>query len=330
MSPNNAKYEEKKIIDFKAGDNVVGYFYVKESELKTTTTNNKYMNFTFADVSGEVNAKLWDYDEDNAKRFAAGTIVKARGNILDWQGQMQLKIELIRRTTDADNVNMNDLIPSAPESGENMLAYIETVVADMNNESLKAVCGEIINTFREKLLIYPAAKKNHHAVRSGLLYHTGTMLRMAHAYADVYKFLDRDLLFTGVIIHDIGKIYEMDITEAGLVSEYSPEGMLLGHIIQGIKIVGDVCEKLGTDREISMMLRHMILSHHYEPEYGSPKYPMFPEAEVLHYLDITDARLYDMGRAKEMTQPGQFSEKIKSLDNRTVYRSIFEGKETEN
>lgn len=321
---NNVKFTEKKIIDFKAGDNVTGYFYVKESELKVTTTNNKYMNFTFADTTGEVNAKLWDFDETNATRFPAGIVVKARGNILDWQGQMQFKIDLMRRTNEDDHVNVSDLVPSAPETGETMLGYIVSVIATMKNDALKAVANKVIDVYREDLLIYPAAKKNHHAVRSGLLYHTSTMLKMGEAYAQVYPKLDRDLLLTGVMIHDIGKIKEMEISELGLVTDYSTEGILLGHIVQGIKIIDNICDELGTDSEIKIMLEHMILSHHYEPEYGSPKYPMFPEAEVLHYLDITDARLYDMFRAKEMSDPGKFSERIKSMENREIYRSVFE------
>ena len=319
-------YTVKKVKDIKAGDKAAGYFFVKEAEVKTTTTNNMYTNFTLADNTGEINAKLWDYDPENANRYKAGKIVKCYGLVKDWQGQLQLNIAGISVVAgeEKDALVASDLIPQAPVPGEEMYDFIKRTAENMKNEQLKAVALKVLEDYKEPLLIYPAAKKNHHAIRSGLLYHTSTMLRMAAAFADTYDFLDRDLLFTGVIIHDIGKTEEMDITEYGLVSEYSNSGILLGHIIQGIKIIDRICRELGTDEEINMMLQHMILSHHYEPEFGSPKFPMFPEAEILHYLDIADARMYDMSHAKESTEPGKFSEKIKSLENRSIYRSLFE------
>ena len=252
-------YEEKKIAEMKAGDNIKGLFFVRESEMKLTTTNNKYMNFTLSDKTGDINAKLWDYDEQNAVRYAAGCIVRVRGLVKDWQGQMQLSVEAIAKVLTDENVDVSELIPSAPFKGQEMYDFIAETVETMKNTQLKSVATEVLTEFREKLLRYPAAKKNHHAVRCGLLYHTSTMLKMALAYAEVYPVLDRDLLITGVIIHDIGKTEEMEINESGLVSEYSAGGQLLGHIIQGLKIIDEICKKSGVDEEISMMLQHMIL-----------------------------------------------------------------------
>ncbi len=315
-------YTEKKICDFKAGDYVYGVFYIRESELKTTTTNNKYMNFTFADKTGEINAKLWDWDADNAGRFPAGALVKARGNVLDWQGQPQFKIDAISKVIEADNIKISDYIPSAPYSGEAMYNFLFTVINEkMQDEDLKKISSYILEQNRDLLLTAPAAKKNHHAVRSGLLYHTSTMLRAAVTLSSIYTFLNRDLLYTGVILHDIGKLFEMKQTDIGLVSEYTTEGTLLGHIIQGINYIDRVGTEIGTDGEKLMLIKHMILSHHYIPEHGSPKPPAFPEAEMLHYLDILDARMYDMQSAEAATETGAFSERIWSLENRSVYKS---------
>ena len=315
---------EKKISEFRVGDTVQGNFYVRESEMKQTTTNNKYMNFTFSDKSGEINAKFWDWDEDNATRFRAGVVVKARGQVIDWQGQLQFKIERIRRTIETDQIKMEDLIPSAPESGESMLAYIESVVDRMQDTQLQTFVRKVIDLYRTQLLIYPAAKRNHHAVRCGLLYHVSTMLKAAEALTQVYGFLNKDLLYTGVILHDIGKISEMNVNACGLVSEYSAERMLLGHLIEGVKLVGQIGAQTGLDSEKILLIEHMILSHHYLPEHGSPKFPMFPEAEMLHYLDIVDARMYDMAKVSEATEPGCFSDRIWSLDNRVIYRSTID------
>lgn len=315
-------YVEKKIGDFKSGDYVQGVFYIKESELKTTTTNNKYMNFTFADKSGEVNAKLWDWDEDNVARFKAGTLVKARGNVIDWQGQMQFKIDFMGKVLDSDNIKVEDYIPSAPYSGDAMYNFLFTVINEkMVDDEFKALCAYILEQNKDALLIAPAAKKNHHAVRSGLLYHTTTMLRGALTLSSIYNFLNKDLLCTGVMLHDMGKLYEMKQNETGLVSEYTIEGTLLGHIIQGINYIDEVGKTLQISPEKILLVKHMILSHHYIPEHGSPKAPAFPEAEMLHYLDILDARMYDMQNAIDSTEIGEFSDRIWSLENRTVYKS---------
>ncbi len=316
-----ANYTEKKIGEFKAGDSVCGFFYVKESELKTTTTNNKYMNFCFADRTGEINAKLWDWDEENAVRFKSGILVHAKGTIVDWQGQLQLKIDLLRRTTDVDSVQLEDYIPSAPYSGESMLNFIESCIAQMKDDELKRLVAAVIEQYRDRLLFYPAAKKNHHAVRAGLLYHTATMLKGAVALSKIYTFLNTDLLYAGVILHDMGKMDEMSVNDSGLVSEYTTEGMLLGHLVQGVKNIEKIGTGLGIHPEKILLIQHMLLSHHYIPEHGSPKSPAFPEAELLHYLDIVDARMYDMNKAMESTEPGSFSDRIWSLENRSVYKN---------
>jgi 3'-5' exoribonuclease len=315
--------KEKKIKDFRAGDTVQGFFYIRESEMKQTTNNNRYMNFTFSDNTGDVNAKLWDADEENPRRFPAGVIVKARGTVIDWQGQPQFKLELIRRTTETDRFAIEDYIPSAPEKGEDLYRYIKDTVAEMEDLELADFVSHLLNKYEKILLHFPAAKKNHHAVRDGLMYHTGTMLKAAKALVQVYPFVNKDLLYAGVILHDIGKIQEMDASELGLVNDYTAGGKLLGHLIQGITMIHEAAKETGFNEEKMLVLEHMILSHHYEPEYGSPKYPMLPEGELLHYLDIIDARMYDMKKISEGCEPGTFSERIWSLENRNIYRPTW-------
>ena len=317
------KAVEKCIKDFRNGDFVRGFFFIRLSEMKTTATNNKYMNFTFSDNSGEINAKLWDSDEENVRRFPAGVIIKAEGRVTDWQGQLQFKIERIRRSIETDGIAIEQFIPSAPESGMQMLSYIEEKISQMQSEDLRKLTSAIITHYRDRLLVYPAAKANHHSVRGGLLYHTTSMLKAAEGLLTVYDYLNRDLLYAGVILHDIGKIEEMEIADSGLVDSYSVGGVLLGHITQGVVLISEFGKREGVEPEIVLLLQHMILSHHYIPEHGSPKMPHFPEAEMLHYLDILDARMYDMKKAFESTDAGNFSERLRSLDNRMVYKSGF-------
>ena len=144
---------------------------------------------------------------------------------------------------------------------------------------------------------------------------------------EVYTNLNRDLVVTGVIIHDIEKINEIESNELGISPGYSFEGKMLGHIIQGIKTIDRLTLEMDFPREKAIMLEHMILSHHYEPEFGSPKKPLFPEAEILHYLDIIDARMYDMEDALVATQPGEFSERVFTLENRQLYKPVAADKE---
>ncbi len=176
-------------------------------------------------------------------------------------------------------------------------------------------------------MYYPAASKNHHAEFGGLLYHMKRMLMTGVRVCEVYTNLNRDLVVTGVIIHDIEKINEIESNELGISPGYSFEGKMLGHIIQGIKTIDRLTLEMDFPREKAIMLEHMILSHHYEPEFGSPKKPLFPEAEILHYLDIIDARMYDMEDALVATQPGEISERVFTLENRQLYKPVAADKE---
>ena len=125
---------------------------------------------------------------------------------------------------------------------------------------------------------------------------------------------------TGVILHDMEKINEIESNELGISTGYSFEGKMLGHLVQGVRVIDKLADQLDIPREKAVMLEHMILSHHYEPEFGSPKKPLFPEAEMLHYLDMIDAKMFDMQEALEKTEPGSFSDRVWTLDNRNLYK----------
>jgi len=313
--------ELKKINEFVSGERIDGFYLIKTAEVKTSSTNKKYMDFTLGDSSGEINAKLWEMNEDYEKEFVPNILIKVRGLVSAWQNSLQLKIEKIRTSTKADEVDIRDFVPVAPYAAEDMYQVILDYVERIKNRDIRNIVNEILANEMEKIMYFPAAKKNHHAVRSGLLYHTSTMLKAGDKLSEIYTFLNTDLLFGGVILHDMAKLYEMDSNELGVVNDYTIEGHLLGHIIQGIKLIEIAGEKVGADKEITMILEHMVLTHHYEPEYGSPKKPMIPEAEMLHYLDNMDAKMYDMKKALEDTEGGEFSESIWSLDKRRIYKA---------
>lgn len=315
--------EAKKIRDFQSGDLVQSYFLVKAAEYKTTSNQKNYLDLTLVDQTGEINAKLWDYSLEAEPQYVSSMLVRVRGTVSEWQNRLQLKVERIRMATDEDNLDVGDFVPVAPYSPEVMFAEIEKYMGMIKNTDIYKIVSTLVANNKEKLLLYPAAKQNHHAIRSGLLYHITTMLKMGKKVSEVYAGLNRDLLFAGIILHDIAKTAEMDASELGIVSEYTVEGELLGHIIQGIKMIERAAVQLGVDPEVSLLLQHMILSHHYEPEFGSPKRPMIPEAEILHYIDMMDARMYDMSRVLDKVEDKQFSEKVWLLNNRKLYKSAI-------
>ncbi|GAA0771349.1 3'-5' exoribonuclease YhaM family protein [Clostridium subterminale] len=317
--------ENKKIGEFNKGDRIENFFLVKNAECKITnnSTTNKYLDLMLIDSTGEINAKLWECNENIEASIKDNILVKIRAVVNEYRGKLQLKIEKIRPSTEEDNVNIDEFILVAPYKSEDMFETLLDYIEKIENKDIKRITENIISKLSYKLMHYPAAKSNHHAIKGGLLYHITTMLNAAEKLLDIYSYLNKDLLYSGIILHDIAKIMEMESSELGIVSKYSTEGQLLGHIIQGIGLIEDAAMEINADKEIVMLLQHMILTHHYEPEYGSPKKPMIPEAEMLHHLDVLDARMYDMRKATKDLNPGEFSEKVYSLDGISIYKSFI-------
>lgn len=319
----------KKINEFKVGDNIEGFYLVKSMGVKTSSNNKTYIDFNLADKTGEINGKLWDSTKEDENQFTEGKLIKVRGIVSEWEGKLQLKIIKLRLSDKGDYLSLDDYIPKAPEESETMYKKILSYIGEIKNKDIHNIVSYILKENKDKVMFYPAAKSNHHAIHGGLLYHILTMLKMAEKLCEIYDLLDRDLLYGGIILHDIAKLEEMDSNELGIVSAYTREGELLGHIVQGIKNIEKVSEKLNTDKEITTLLQHMVLSHHYEPEFGSPKRPMIPEAEILHYLDIIDARMFDMQKTLENIKPMSFSDKIWTLNNRKLYKTAYKKYEEE-
>ena len=293
-----------------------GFLLTREATQRTSSKGTKYLDMKLCDVSGEVNAKLWD---GLTPAPAVGTVLYISGKLQEYNNRPQLHINKMRPAEEGDDYDMSMLAPCAPRPAQEMKDEILKRVEEIADEQLKALVLKRLEECGEKLDYYPAASKLHHAEKSGLLHHTSTMLRMSKYVCEVYPQLDADLLAAGVILHDLCKIDEMASDRIGTVSDYTAAGMLLGHLVMGVAAIARCGRELGVRRELLLMLEHMILSHHDLPEYGSPKPPMFPEAEVLHTLDLLDARMFEMDHALQSVQPGGFSERIWSLE-RKLYR----------
>lgn len=304
----------------------IDFFMVKSISIREGANKKEYLDMTLGDMTGEVNAKKWDVqpiEKVALSEIKDGDIVKIKAQTNIWQGNVQLKVEKIRLTNETDGIEIESFVKAAPEKPEEMYNYLMDVAENMVDEDFRNVSTKILELHKEQLMYYPAASKNHHAELGGLLYHMKRMVMSGLALCNIYPFLNRDLVVTGVIIHDMEKINEIQSNEYGVSPGYSAEGQLLGHIVQGVRELDKLAIDLGVPREKAVMLEHMILSHHYEPEFGSPKKPMFPEAEMLHYLDVLDARMFDMEEIQDSTQAGGFSERIWTLDNRKLYKPTF-------
>jgi 3'-5' exoribonuclease len=311
---------KQKLNEVKTGETLMAFFLIRKVEGKIASNGNKYLDILLGDAGGEIAARIWDCTPEDETRLVSNIIVKIKGTVVEWQGKKQLKIDKIRLATAEDRVNIEDFIPVAPYSPEDMYAELWQYTLKIKSQKIRELVELILVESKERLLTCPAAVMNHHAIRSGLLYHTLTMLKAGEKLLEVYDFLQTDLVYAGVILHDIAKLDEIAANPLGLATEYTVEGQLLGHIIQGIKRIEEVSQRVGLDGETRVLLEHMILSHHYEPEFGSPKRPMIPEAELLHYLDILDTRMYDMQKALTETQPGGFTDKLWTLHNRRIYK----------
>ncbi|MCI6377857.1 MAG: HD domain-containing protein [Clostridiales bacterium] len=307
---------QQRVCDLAKDQRFEGFLLVRSADQRTGGNGAKYLDMNLADRTGEVNAKVWD---GNVPPPAPGSVVKVRGGTLEYNGRLQLRVERIRAMAPGDDVDIAALTPCAPEPPEAMLKELYDAIDGFQSQPIAALTREIVRRFEEKLRYYPAAQRIHHAERSGLLHHTTGMLRTARALLEVYPWLNSDLLYAGVILHDLCKTEEMDSDAMGVVRDYSREGLLLGHLVLGVTRIQEAANDLGIAGEPVLLLQHMMLSHHGEAEFGSPRKPMFPEAEVLHWIDLLDARMNEMQTAVSKLKPGVFSEKIWSLDRRLYH-----------
>lgn len=303
-------------------DRFEGFLLVRASEKRLNKNNDPYLDITLSDNSGDINAKVWNCDDAPP---AAGSVLKVRGSVTEYNKRLQFKIDRYREASAQDEVDLSALVATAPRPADEMFEEIQAVIQAMENPVVKAITAEMVRRAGEKLHYYPAAQSMHHAQRSGLLHHMTDMIRVAQAILPCYPYLDGDLLLSGVILHDLGKLTEMVSDTLGNVSEYSKEGLLLGHLVTGVAEVRDVARALGypADEEYALLLEHMIISHHGVPEYGSPRKPLFPEAEVLSQLDDLDAKLNEMQTALKRTRQGEFSDRVFALDRRVYHPRYF-------
>jgi 3'-5' exoribonuclease len=310
-----ANFDEGKLFD--------GYFLVLAKQQRTTKTNKPYLNVILGDKTGQLEGRVWAPEDPRiARDFEQGDIVKARGSASRFDDRLQMKIDQLRLAL-ASEVDKSDLLPSTSYDVAALWTQLIGFVDSLANPDLKLLLLTVVadpliaQAYREA----PAAKQLHHAWLGGLLEHVVSLCTLADLVAPHYPLLDRDLLLTGVILHDIGKIRELS-WESGF--EYTVEGSLLGHIQIGAALAERTVDSLpGFPPKLKTLVLHMILSHHGKLEFGSPKLPMIPEALVLNFLDDLDAKMQAVTGEfekciREGKGPEELTGKVWALDNRQM------------
>jgi 3'-5' exoribonuclease len=268
-------------------------FLVHSKEIRQKKSGELYLSLLLADRTGELDAKMWDNVAEVIDAFDRDDFVRVKGLVQIFHNRPQMTIHKVRRIEDAE-IDFGDYFPSSKRGQEEMWLELRGIVAGMTNGHLKGLLETVLDDedIARRYRRAPAAKHIHHAFLGGLIEHVLSVCAMARLAAQHYTSIDRDLLLTGVILHDIGKIYELNY-ERGF--SYSNEGQLLGHMQIGLRIVGDKLRGLPDfPPALRTLVEHMILSHHGKLEFGSPKVPQFPEALMLHYLDDLDSKMESM------------------------------------
>lgn len=310
----------KGIIHYEVGEQIDVYLLVKSVTKGIASNGKPFLTLILQDKTGEIEAKLWDASLEDENTYIPQSIVKVLGDISNYRGRTQLKIRNIRPANASDHVRVADFLEVAPMKQEEMMEKLTQYIFEMKNPNIQRITRYLLKKYENKFLEYPAATKNHHEFISGLAYHVVSMLDLAKAIVKLYPSLDADLLYAGIILHDLGKVIEL----SGPVSAtYTLEGNLLGHISIMVSEISKAAEHLGISGEEVIILQHLVLSHHGKAEWGSPKPPMVKEAEILHYIDNLDAKMNMMDRALEKVKPGEFTERIFALDNRSFYKPTF-------
>lgn len=294
---------------------VFGLLMVKSAEAKKASNGKTYIDLVLMNNTGQITAKYWG----EVTPPASGDILDVNATATEFNGKLQLRLEAI--VLAPDGVDKSEFLPYSPRPAEEMLQEVLSTIMEFQDKEIQQLTSELIGEAGEKLKVFPAAKQMHHAEIGGLLHHITSMLKLAKGIAANYPELNRDLLLAGVIIHDLGKLQEMERNELGLVTDYTAQGKLVGHIVCGAMNVDRAGKRLGISDNTIMLLQHMVLSHHGEPDFGSAQRPLIPEAEVLSTIDRLDARMFEMFEALRDIPAGSFSARVWALDNRELYKA---------
>ena len=305
----------KMIIDFNDHEHIDGQFLVGSVSKGVNTNGGSYFSLELRDASGAITAKKWDATIEDEQIFISGNVISLSGETNKYKDQLQLKI-LSAELVPLDHIDVARFVKAPPIPQEQLEKKFKEYVASIKNEDCSKIINYMIKKFGDNIFTYPAAVSIHHEYRSGLLMHSLTMADIAAKLCPIYD-ADYDLVITGCLLHDLGKIIEL---EGPIVYKYSLEGKLLGHISVMCAEIRKAVEELNLKGETPILLEHMVLSHHGQQEFGSPVMPLTKEALLLSLIDNLDSKMVVVNKAVNDLEPGTFSNKVFSLDNRSFYK----------
>jgi 3'-5' exoribonuclease len=299
-------------------------FLVQSKEIRQKRTGEPYLSLTLSDRSGEIDSKMWDNVTEVMYTFERDDFVKVKGLMQLYNNRPQFTVHKLRRVEDHE-IDFRDFFAASERDPNEMWSELRSTVSALDNIHIRRLLDAFLDDpdISARYRVAPAAKTIHHAFRSGLLEHVISLCGLAKLVASHYRTADLNLLIAGVVLHDIGKIYELSYDRG---FGYSPEGQLVGHIAIGIRMLSD---KLRAFPEFPVELRnlveHMILSHHGLLEFGSPKVPIFPEALLLHYIDDMDSKMECMRAllVKEPQSEGFFTGYSGALERVALRKSRY-------
>jgi len=308
-----------KISDLTIGQHFEGFYILKEAQSKTTAAGKPFLSAVLSDCSGKLPAMVWDYAGPIAGTDA-GKVVKVRGEVSEYKGSLQITVDKIRLAGAGDHYDVAALVPTAPIDVDTVLQEVHDLTDSIEDADYRLLTSTLLERNLAAFKDIPAAKSVHHAFIHGLLMHTAYMLRTAGFLSKLYpEVVNRSLMLAGTLLHDFKKREEFAFSELGLVTEYSVKGQLLGHLVMGAQEIAAVAVELGVPEEKSVLLQHMVLSHHGEPEFGAAVRPMCAEAELLSYIDMIDSRMEIYKENFESTPLGAFSERVFALDGKRIF-----------
>jgi 3'-5' exoribonuclease len=319
--------KEPMVADLGSRENreITGFFVTGLKQVRTGRDGGRYLALTLVDRTGQIDARMWELDE--AGEFEAGDVVKVLGEVYRFNEKLQIKVKKIRRATTGE-YDLSDFVPQSQRDIGEMWAELQGWVASFHDHDLKALLQAFLNdaSIAGPLKEAPAAKGLHHAWIGGLLEHILSLMGMCELAAQHYPEANRDLLLTGVVLHDIGKLRELSW---GTSFDYTLEGQLLGHITIGIGMIEQKIAGIPNFPAAKRLLvEHLVLSHHGEYEFGSPKLPMTSEAILLHYLDNLDAKMQtvrnELARAEANGRSGtEMTEWVRPLERQLLNTQAF-------
>jgi 3'-5' exoribonuclease len=307
----------KKIKDFNPGDKANLILRLSDIQLRKTSANADYASMLGFDGTDLIEVKIWALSDEKKELLQNGEIYDLTGTMKDYQGKMQFNVSELALLDDPE-INVEEFYEYAKLSEKELQEAIIEYINKIENPKIKKIVFTTLKQFFPDFFTHPAALTMHHNYFGGLAYHIYSMLKISDAYLDLFPYLNRSLVYGGIILHDIGKMIELSGPKG---TEYTKKGNLLGHIPIGSNVIYKIASNMGfEDTDEFIALNHIILSHHGHLEYGSPKEPLISEAALIYMLDYADSRLAALEKEIENTEKGNYSEPIWAFDRKKFYK----------